>query len=524
MRFYIYIILISSSLNQYFLYIKNIYSLNKESNIDNNFHLFIDIISGEVIPNNLKIINMFDINLQSNNRNEKNVFIKFNCNLYGPTKITESYIQCILKEKIPENINGPFYFTKNHFDKSFQINYQNKTCNFTLDIMKQPYYLGIIKSHPNNKGKFIKFNFIFNNPYNIIPIAMALNDNYIYPTIISITSIIETANQETKYNFYIIHPNEFKKKNLNKLHQIGKQYFHKCTINTINFEIFSLNLTNARTSRRIPIISYYRLFLSTILPFIDKIIWLDGDTLIYKDLNEMYNIDMENFYYKGFLDNPTNLYHITKDNDHYICAGVLLINLKKIREDNIENKYLLFIEKNHTKLRHHDQTLINIIGYENNGVLPPKFGIFNSKNITDFFRHPISHPFKNKYSPNELIRAYEDPTILHCVKKVWRSSKNYGAHIWWEYAKKKNYFRQICMKYINACVELFGKKVLRRIITKKIIGKKKTKQNKNVDKNYNKFNYSNSKSMNDTSKKKNKKRKKEKKRKIKLVKYLEINN
>ena len=117
MKFLIYIILISSSLNQYSLYIKNIYILNKESYIDNNFQLFLDIISGEVIPNNLKINNMFDIKLHSDNLNEQNIFITFKCDLYGPTNITDLHIKCILKDKIPENINGPFYFTKNHFDK-----------------------------------------------------------------------------------------------------------------------------------------------------------------------------------------------------------------------------------------------------------------------------------------------------------------------------------------------------------------------------------------------------------------------
>ena len=139
MKYLIYIILISASINQYSLYIKNIYNnLNKDSYIDNNFQLIFDIISGQVIPNNLIINNMFDINLQSDNLNEQNVFINFNCDLFGPTNITDTYIKCNLKEKIPENINGPFYFTKNLFDKCFQINYQNKTFNFTLDIMKQP--------------------------------------------------------------------------------------------------------------------------------------------------------------------------------------------------------------------------------------------------------------------------------------------------------------------------------------------------------------------------------------------------
>ena len=40
----------------------------------------------------------------------------------------------------------------------------------------------------------------------IIPISMAL----IYPTIVSITSIMTNSNKNTKCIFYIMHPTEFK--------------------------------------------------------------------------------------------------------------------------------------------------------------------------------------------------------------------------------------------------------------------------------------------------------------------------
>ena len=463
MRFYIYIILISSSLNQYFLYIKNIYSLNKESNIDNNFHLFIDIISGEVIPNNLKIYNMFDINLQSDNLNEQNVFINFNCVLYGPTNITESYIKCILKEKITENINGPFYFTKNHFDRSIQINYENNTYNFTLKTMEQPYYLGTIKKN------FSKFNFIFQNPYNIIPIAMGLNGKNLYSTIIAITSIIKTSNPTTKYDFYIIYPNNYNIKNLKKLRRLEKKYKKKCSIKTIEFLLSKIN-------SEIYISSYYRLSLSNLLPYINKIIWLDDDTITYKDLNEMYNIDMENFYYKGLLDDPRKLDHITKDNDHYICIGVLLINLKKLREDNIEIKYNRFIQKYYNRLRQKDQTIINSVGFNKIGSLPPQYGIFNINHKILFLKFTLGGRSKERYTWLELKNAYEEPTVLHCVKKVWKSLKNYGAEIWWKFAKDTDFFYEICKKYSKTCRAMYGKNILNKgrikLPKKKVILKK----------------------------------------------------
>jgi len=464
MKFLIYIILISSSLNQYSLYIKNIYILNKEeSYIDNNFQLFLDIISGEVIPNNLKINNMFDINLHSDNLNEQNIFITFKCDLYGPTNITDLYIKCILKDKIPENINGPFYFTKNHFDKSLQINYEDNSYNFTLKTMEQPYYLGKLIKY------YSKFNFIFQNPYDIIPIAMGLNEGNYYATIIAITSIIKTSNPTTKYDFYIIYPKNFNMNKLQKLKSLETKYKNKCSIKTIEFLLSEINseiYTNL----------YFRLSLSSLLPFINKIIWLDDDTITYKDLNDMYNIDMENFYYKGLLDNPRQLDHLTKDNDHYICAGVLLINLKKLREDNIEIKYNRFIKKYYNKLKQNEQTIINSVGFNKIGFLPPKYGIFNIYHKKLFQKLTLGGRSKDRYTWLELKNAYEEPTVLHCVKKVWKSLKNYGAEIWWKFAKDTDFFYEICKKYSKTCRAMYGKNILNKgrikLPKKKVILKK----------------------------------------------------
>jgi lipopolysaccharide biosynthesis glycosyltransferase len=46
--------------------------------------------------------------------------------------------------------------------------------------------------------------------------------------------------------------------------------------------------------------------LSELLPNVDKILWIDGDTITFNDLKEMYDIDMKNFHYKGFLDTSPN--------------------------------------------------------------------------------------------------------------------------------------------------------------------------------------------------------------------------
>ena len=88
---------------------------------------------------------------------------------------------------------------------------------------------------------------------------------------------------------------------------------------------------NAPLSRHITTIAaYFRLYLPNLLPNVDKIIYLDGDTITFDDLKEMYDIKMDEYYIKGFLDIGND--NLLPNNDNYIFSGVILINLENIFE------------------------------------------------------------------------------------------------------------------------------------------------------------------------------------------------
>ena len=284
-----------------------------------------------------------------------------------------------------------------------------------------------------------------------IPITMSLDNEYIYPTIVSITSILENAFKETKFTFYILHPDNFTEINKEKLKSFEKKYFKKCKFNFINMKNKYIKLKKLKKIRKKkPPAAYYKLSLPELLPEIDKIIYLDGDTLTYIDLQELYNIDMTNYYYKGLLDNfPECVDHITKKNDHCICVGVMLINLKELRKDNMTSKFDDFIIKKRKQLIQYDQTVINAVSYEKIGILPPKYGIFNYKSKKKLFKKYKNIRYKNKYTNKELENAYLNPGILHMTYKPWIKLRQYKKIDWWKYAKKSDYYNEICENYPN---------------------------------------------------------------------------
>ena len=68
-----------------------------------------------------------------------------------------------------------------------------------------------------------------------------------------------------------------------------------------------------------------------------------------------------------------------------------------------------------------------------------------------FFREFDEHchyqfPFVT-YNKKEIILAYEQPALLHYVRvKLFHKRENnkYYYYEWWEYAKKTDYYKEVC--------------------------------------------------------------------------------
>ena len=113
------------------------------------------------------------------------------------------------------------------------------------------------------------------------------------------------------------------------------------------------------------------------------------------------------------------------------------------------------MQKNKKLLTQKDQTIINIVLNKRIGFLPPKFGIWdfsNKKNLI-FHNHYKGKIRKKGYKDNEIIKAYEHPSIIHFVLKKPYKNKNYLLNnkfikIWLNYAKKTKEFKAF-LKYYN---------------------------------------------------------------------------
>ena len=285
---------------------------------------------------------------------------------------------------------------------------------------------------------FINFSNIINyvlslpNPnVNYVSIALSPDNYYTVYTYVVMLSILNTKNYLTYIIFYIIITEDFEQNNIDFLNSLYDQYDL--------FNITYLKMDNkydfAYISRYLTKQTYYRFSVAELIPYVNRIIYLDTDIIVYNDLNEFYNL---NFNGKIILGQPTLFNKSTKTGIYKINNGVLLLNLKKMRDMHLEEK-VLYILKNGFQNDYHDQFLLNQFFYEIIGIFPPKYHIRPWKNINEL--KTFNRQSGNVYDNDYLYFSSKYPTILHYAyntKPIFSNSSN--SEDWWYFARKSKYF------------------------------------------------------------------------------------
>ena len=172
-----------------------------------------------------------------------------------------------------------------------------------------------------------KFNFKKDYFLKKIPVAFSIDHKYIYPLIVLLTSILYNSSPKTYYSFHILVSANFTEQDLNKFYGLIKIY-PNC-----EFTFFDMgeNYKNWKVYAKYTQAVYYRLSLSDIIKDFNKIIYLDIDTIVHKDLTEFYNLEMGKYCYMGFPSHEIGYLEINGTHN-YINSGVMLVNLKELRK------------------------------------------------------------------------------------------------------------------------------------------------------------------------------------------------
>ena len=271
------------------------------------------------------------------------------------------------------------------------------------------------------------------NYHLMIPVVLSSNNKHVPFIYTTLVSILENANRKTFYLLYLLVPSDFSGKNKNVILKLNNKY--KCNIIFIYPEKYlkklKMNSSNLTSS------SYYRLIVADLLPNkLSKCIYLDLDICVCKDLTELFNIDIKDNYIAGVVD--PEYYFSEEDNyksintslkKEHINDGMILMNLKLIRKNNLTKKFIELFNKN---LDFHVQDILNITCNGKIKILAPKY---NSK-IKVLKEN--NYNLLKIYKEGDIIEAINQPYIIHFMdkNKSWNDLRIYIIKYWWNIAKK----------------------------------------------------------------------------------------
>ncbi len=203
-----------------------------------------------------------------------------------------------------------------------------------------------------------------------IPIFFSIDDAYAPYLAAALNSAVKFSSPEREYRAIVLHQ-ELSDENKNKLSKLGRENF-KIEFVEMKDELSAITdrMSNRLRCDYFTLTIYFRLFIPAMFPEYDKGIYIDSDVVLNADLAELFDTDIGDNFIGACTDlsvqeAPPLVKYIEEgvgvDRREYINSGVLLMNLKKLREAKLETHFLNLLTSYHFDCIAPDQDYINAL-------------------------------------------------------------------------------------------------------------------------------------------------------------------
>lgn len=268
------------------------------------------------------------------------------------------------------------------------------------------------------------------------PIVFTGDANYIKYISVTIASIMSNANKNVSYKFFILsdevdEDTQFLLKNwINKYSNFSLEII---LLDELRHKDFFVNSWHGKGA-------YYLLYIPKLFKDYERVLYLDGDTIVDYDISEMFEIDFENNLVIGVTDYMSDyikndlqgyreyFYNILKleTPEKYINTGVVMFNTKLISELKIEDEFINIIDEI-KEPKFHDQCLLNcVVGrYGEAKIMSSKYNYL--RGYKDDINMPYSYMFKDTLLKVLKLRKKEESLfyIYHYLTQIkpWKGKR-----------------------------------------------------------------------------------------------------
>ena len=315
----------------------------------------------------------------------------------------------------------------------------------------------------------------------VVPVVLTFNRGYAKQACVAMYTALKNSNSDTLYHFYVVS---------NDLNDEDKQFFNKNLqdprLQKLDFVTLPQSLYDS-----IPLVcefgkeTNFRFFLPELLPDLKKVLYIDSDTLILGDLTELYKTNVDKVACAGVseiglyqtryysLHSPfyTSRVEFLEKNglnileQHYINAGVMVVNLDYWRQHNYTARCMEFLTQNKSNeyFLYPDQDTLNVLfaqdGIDGKVLLDCKYNCTEDLLLSRYEGLDISRQLLFFARGYDVDRSKSfRPVIMHFVGGVkpwngycWQMGPayvEYAQEIGWEIKIKKSSIVKRLAKFV----------------------------------------------------------------------------
>jgi lipopolysaccharide biosynthesis glycosyltransferase len=285
----------------------------------------------------------------------------------------------------------------------------------------------------------------------IVPIVFAADNQFAPYCSVSIASLIANRDPQRQYALFILY-HDMNAKNASLLESMATENVTIKCLNITRFVEEGLFYTHGRMT----ITTYFRFFVGDVLPDYDKILYLDSDIIILRDIAELFDTDIGDRLLGGVCtyrsDDSATLAmsdYLKKQMNttpyEYINAGILLINLKAFRAEGIRPKCIAYLRR-HRDLKWMDQDVLNAVCRGRIQYLSENW------NMSQFY-------YEQDYRAGKDMSQVR---IVHYLNRIkpWLEPMRLSHIFFYQYSALTPYMRQLTSAYLAANYDDYNKDVM----------------------------------------------------------------
>ena len=266
-----------------------------------------------------------------------------------------------------------------------------------------------------------------------VPVALATDENYLSYLKVTINSAIASS-PRSNLDIIVLHAGILEDAILDFTAGYASVGNASVRFVDISDELETSGLSDYRQTARLPLSSCYRLLLPRILPAYGKIVYIDVDVAVCRDLGELYETDVGDNWFAAAKDvvyttKPEYVFWAAKwgfaEWDGYVNAGVLVMNLERFRREPVLDRLKEIVFE--AAKWNCDQDALNFVCKGAIAPLDPRWNV----QLGDYCFE------------KQIALTGEEKWIAHytSLAKPWKLPARRYSYLWWRHAAEPDVLR-----------------------------------------------------------------------------------